>query len=191
MKKNVTITILSTCLLVLALCCTLFLDDTWGNRVAQVITLCTAIIGSVALFLQFKRDKDINESTFILDFWKAFTENSDLQRVMLKCDAMRLGKKSSFTDDDYFTIVTYAQWLETLSSLINKKVFSFDAINDMYNYLFFVFVNNEYVQKIELEPNKEFYQGIYTAYAEWVKYLNKKKLNILGKETSLIKDIEK
>lgn len=189
MKKNITLTVLSTALLVLALVSTLFLNDVWGDRVAQVITLCTAVIGSIALFFQFKRDKDINESNFVLSFWQSFSNKIELQKIMLKCDDMRLGKESSFTEEDYFWIVTYAQWLETLSSLINRKILSFNTINDMYNYIFFVFVNNPYVQKIELEPNKEYYQGIYSAYVEWVEYLKKNNKEILGQNTPLIRDI--
>ena len=101
---------------------------------------------------------------------------------MLKCDHMRLTNK-----DDYFDIVTYAQWLETLSSLINRNIVNFAVIDDMYNYLFFVFVNNKYIQEVELMPSQKFYKGIYEAYSSWVNYLNKKNKEILCYEFSLEK----
>lgn len=67
-KKNKTLTYLGTFLLVLGLFSTLFLDDYWGGRVSEVVTISTAIIGAVALFIQFKRDKEINQASFVLEF---------------------------------------------------------------------------------------------------------------------------
>lgn len=188
MKKTKLITITCTFLIVAGIFSTLFLSEKIGDRVSQIITISTALIGAVALFLQFKRDKDINESSFILEFWKSFSQNDDLQQIMLKCDNMLNNKENQFVKEDYSSIVKYAQWLEAFSSLINRKVVSINSINDMYNYMFFVFTNNQYIQKLELEPNKEYYNGIYHAYAEWIKFLNKKNLPIIGKDHPLIKE---
>lgn len=106
---------------------------------------------------------------------------------MLKCDHMRLTGENTFNEDDYFDIVTYAQWLETLSSLINRNIVNFSVIDDMYNYLFFVFVNNKYIQEVELVPSQKFYKGIYKAHADWIKYLKRKDKEILCSEMSLDK----
>lgn len=182
MNKNKGLTWLAVLVLLCGLFSTLFLDDVWGSRVSEIVTISTAIIGAVALFFQFKRDKEINQANFILEFWKSFSENEKLQKIMLKCDHMRLTNK-----DDYFDIVTYAQWLETLSSLINRNIVNFAVIDDMYNYLFFVFVNNKYIQEVELMPSQKFYKGIYEAYSSWVNYLNKKNKEILCYEFSLEK----
>ena len=176
-------------MLIVALFSTLFFDDNLGGRLYQVVTIGTAIVGAVALFVQFKRDKDINQASFILEFWKNFSDQEDLQKIILKCDAMRLSEENKFVKSDYVAIVKYAQWLETLSSVINRKVVTFDAINDMYNYIFFVFTNNPYIQQTELEPNKQYYNGIYTAYTSWVNYLKKKNKPILCENTALIKNI--
>ena len=174
-------------LLIGGLFATLLLDDVWGSRVSELITIGTAIIGAVALFFQFKRDKEINQANFILEFWKSFSGNEKLQKIMLKCDEMRLTNKNTFTKDDYFDIVTYAQWLETLSSLINRNIVNFSVIDDMYNYLFFIFVNNKYVQKVELIPSQKFYKGIYKAYNDWTTYLKKNNKEIICFENSLDK----
>lgn len=187
MKKNKTLTYLGTFLLVLGLFSTLFLDEYWGGRVSEVVTISTAIIGAVALFIQFKRDKEINQASFVLEFWKSFSSDQKLQTIMLKCDEMRLTGKNTFTKEDYFDIVSYAQWLETLSSLVNRKIFTFDAIDDMYNYLFFIFVNNKYIQETELVPSQKFYKGIYKTYREWTKYLVKQNKEILCEKTALDK----
>ena len=187
MSKNKSLTIFSVFLLIGGLFATLLLDDVWGSRVSELITIGTAIIGAVALFFQFKRDKEINQANFILEFWKSFSGNEKLQKIMLKCDEMRLTNKNTFTKDDYFDIVTYAQWLETLSSLINRNIVNFSVIDDMYNYLFFIFVNNKYVQKVELIPSQKFYKGIYKAYDDWTTYLKKNNKEIICFENSLDK----
>ena len=62
MNKNKSLTIFSVFLLIGGLFATLLLDDVWGSRVSEVITIGTAIIGAVALFFQFKRDKEINQA---------------------------------------------------------------------------------------------------------------------------------
>lgn len=183
--KNKSLTILSVFLLIFGLFSTLFLDDVWGSRVSELITLSTAIIGAVALFFQFKRDKEINQANFVVQFWNSFSSNENLQKIMLKCDHMRLTGENTFKKEDYFYIVSYAQWLETLSSLINRNLFKFQVIDDMYNYLFFVFVNNKYVQEVELAPAQEFYKGIYKAYNNWVKYLKKNNREVLCGDTPL------
>ncbi len=185
MAKNKSLTILSVFLLIFGLFSTLFLDDVWGSRVSELITLSTAIIGAVALFFQFKRDKEINQANFVVQFWNSFSSNENLQKIMLKCDHMRLTGENTFKKEDYFYIVSYAQWLETLSSLINRNLFKFQVIDDMYNYLFFVFVNNKYVQEVELAPAQEFYKGIYKAYNNWVKYLKKNNREVLCGDTPL------
>jgi len=60
----------------------------------------------------------------------------------------------------------------------------------MYGYMFFVFVNNKYIQQTELLPNIQFYQGIVKAYRTWEIYLIKHNKEILLNENSLLKAIE-
>ncbi|MBE7076308.1 MAG: hypothetical protein E7374_00230 [Clostridiales bacterium] len=190
MKKQSLITFSSIFLICIGLFSTLLLDESLGSRIAEVITLITAVVGAVALFLQFRRDKDINEASFLLEFWNNFTETPDLIDIQKKCDDDIRRKTSSFTKDDYKGILTYAQWLEALSTTINRDILAFNFIDDMFNYMFFVFVNNKYVQKVEILPNIQFYNGILTAYKSWTKYLKKHNKSILLEENALDKAVE-
>ena len=92
---------------------------------------------------------------------------------MLKCDPKVSGKEYTFTKEDYFDIVRYAQWIEAISSMINRNVVSLSAVDDLYSYMFYIFVNNKYVQENELLPNKDYYQGTYKAYKVWSNYSKK------------------
>lgn len=185
MKKGKLFTIISIFVLSLGLFSTLILEEGMASRIVEVVTVITAVVGAIALYVQFRRDKNINESSFLLEFWKSFSENPQLISIQHKCDKDINSKKTHFTDEDYEGILTYAQWLEALSSIINRDVLSFDFINDMYNYMFFSFVNNKYVQKKEILPNYKYYQGIIKAYDSWVKYLKKNKKEVMLEENSL------
>ena len=191
MKKNKIITFVSIFILCLSLFATLIFEDGIASRIAEVVTLVTAVIGAVALYLQFKRDKEINEANFVLEFWKSFSENEKLIEIQQKCDNDMHSKQTSLKDSDYSGILMYAQWLEALCAIINRDILSFDVIDNMYNYMFFVFVNNKYIQEKELLPSIEYYQGIVKAYQEWTKYLNKHNKKIILQENALDQAIER
>lgn len=190
MKKNKIITMLSIIVLCFGLFSTLVLDGGMANRIVEIVTVITAVIGAFALFFQFQRDKNINEANFLLEFWKNFSEQPNLMDVQKKCYDDISSKKTHFTAEDYDNILIYAQWLEALSAVINRNLLSFDFIDDMYNYMFFIFVNNKYVQKTELIPSIGYYNGIVKAYKAWEKYLKKKNHPIISEENSLLKAIE-
>ena len=173
---------------VLILCAALFptfvlVSDNVAHRIWQVAVIGTGIIGAVALYLQFKREKDINEASLLKDFWHMFSEKRNLIELQLKCDADISAEKSTMTDEDYFAILDYAQWLEALCAVINRDILSFDFIDDMYNYVFFVFVNNKHIQNNALLPYIGYYKGI-------CKYLKKHGKKVLLEENDLLKAIE-
>lgn len=192
MKKNKSLTLLSCLLLIVALCSTLFLEDSIGTRVSDIITIATALIGALALFFQFKRDKDINQASFIIEYGKIFTETPGCHDVMMKLDKYRLGqtdifKKSTTPDEDYAGIVAYLEWCESLSVLIQKGVMDFETVDNLYSYRFFLITNNEYVQKLELVPEREFYKGVFALHKMWSDYKRKTNQTIMQNETDLSK----
>lgn len=187
MKKSRLITIVSCSLLVIALFCTLFFDDNWGSRVSEIITIVTALIGAVALFFQFKRDKDVNQASFVVEFGKTFEEKEGCREIMQKLESYRKGNTNVFIDKDYDAIVSYLQWCETLAVLVQNNVLNLKVIDNLFSYRFFLITNNSYIQKLELVPEAEFYKGVYTLHKLWTKYKKKNNRTILQEETSLEK----
>ena len=187
MKRNRIITIVSCLLLIVALFCTLFFDDSIGGRISEVITIATALIGAIALFFQFKRDKDINQASFVVEFGKSFEEKEGCRDIMQKLERYRKGETNVFTKNDYTYIVSYLQWCETLSILVQKNVLNLKTIDNLYSYWFFLITNNEYIQKLELVPEPEFYKGVYILHKIWTKYKRKTNQIILEDNTSLEK----
>ena len=187
MKRNRIITIVSCLLLIVALFCTLFFDDSIGGRISEVITIATALIGAIALFFQFKRDKDINQASFVVEFGKSFEEKEGCRDIIQKLERYRKGETNVFTKNDYTYIVSYLQWCETLSILVQKNVLNLKTIDNLYSYWFFLITNNEYIQKLELVPEAEFYKGVYILHKIWTKYKRKTNQIILEDNTSLEK----
>ena len=188
MKKNKSITIISIILLSMALIGSLFLDDVIGSRISNVVTIITAIIGAVALFLQFKRDKDLNEAGFVVDYSVQFYDIYNLQDVLNELENCRKDKKYKIDMDKYYKdVVGYLQWLESLAALVNSKILSIEKIDDVLSYRFFLIVNNKQIQNYEIIPCRTYYRGIYNLYRTWSNYKKKNNLEIIFESNELSK----
>lgn len=188
MKKNKIITIISIVLMCVALVGSLFLDDIIGSRISNIVTIATAIIGAVALFIQFKKDKEINEASFIVDYSVQFYDIYNLQDVMNELENCRKNSTYKIDMDKYYKdIVGYLQWLESLAALVNNKILSINKIDDVLSYRFFLIVNNKQVQNYEIVPCRMYYQGIYKLYEQWSKYKKKNNLEIIFEKNELSK----
>lgn len=174
-RKTSIITIISAVLLICALFSTIFLDNNLANRLSTVISIITALAGTVALLFQFKRDKDINQASFILEFGKYFNEIDGCNDLMQKLELYKHGDKSAVTEKDYDNIVKYLQWCEMMAVMVKKRVLDLNTIDNLYSYNFFLIVNNDYVQRRELVPEKEYYRGIFELYMIWSKYKKEKR----------------
>lgn len=187
MRKRIII-IISVTLIAIALVSSLLLDSLAGSKISNVITVVTAIIGAVALFVQFKKDKKINEAGFILNFSIHFYQIYDCKKVLNELETCRTDKKYKLDVDKwYMDIVSYLEWCESLAAMVNNGVLSLDKIDDMLSYRFFLIVNNKQVQDAEIVPARDFYRGIYKLHKMWYKYKKKKGLDIIFEEHDLSK----
>ncbi|MBO4937133.1 MAG: hypothetical protein J6C90_02275 [Clostridia bacterium] len=188
MKKNKSITIISVLLLSMALIGSLFLDEALGSRISNIVTIITAIIGAVALFIQFKKDKEINEAGFIIDYSVQFYDIYNLQEVLDELENCRKNKKYVIDMDKYYKdIVGYLQWLESLAALVNNKILSIEKIDDVLSYRYFLIVNNKQVQTHEIIPCRMYYKGIYRLYETWSRYKKKTGQEIIFENNELSK----
>ena len=188
MKKNHLVTIFSVMLLVVALIGSLFLDDVLGSKISNVVTIITAIIGAIALFIQFKKDKEINQASFILEYAKEFRNIDGYNEVVNVLEQSRKNPKTNIEfDKNYTYIVAYLQWVETLASLVKNKMVTIAMIDDLLSYNVFLILNNKEIQEKEIIPCKEFYRGTYVLYDEWYKYKIKNNLSIINEKTGLEK----
>ena len=185
-KKNIYITALSVLLIVMAVTSSMLLEENLADRVINIITTCTAIIGAVALFYQFKRDKNLNEASFLIEYSHQFYATYDCAELMNELEKCRVDPSYSLDVKKYYkSIVGYLEWLETLASLVNSGLLQLYKIDNVMSYRFFLIVNNKQVQDGELIINREFYRSIYELYPKWAKYKRENKLIIVFEENDL------
>lgn len=174
-------------LIIMILVLSLFLDNTLGSRIVTIATVCTAMIGAISMFIQYKRDKDVNQATFILEYEKYFHSLNKVEETVRILDEYRLGDKNNLKKIDYQGIVNYLVWCEELATLYQKNVVDLETIDNIFSYTFFLITNNAYIQEKELCPQAEFYKGIFYLHKQWTNYKKATKQPIINEEESLNK----
>ena len=187
MKKTKSIIYGALILISIALVSTLFFNTELATRITTIITVLTAIIGAGALFVQYKRDKEINQASFVVEYAKYFQTIKGIDEIVSKLDKYRQSREIEFTDDDYSSIVNYLVWCEGLSLLVQKEVMDLKTIDNLFSYSFFLITNNKYIQELELEPQAEFYKGTYALHKLWTDYKKSTKQPILNEDETLSK----
>lgn len=186
MKKSKNIIYIALTLIILGLLSTLLMDDSLADKIATIITMITAIIGAVALFIQFKKDKDVNQAEFIINYGKYYYEVNETNEIERKLEYY--GQNPDiFEEKDKMGIIKSLVWCEGLSVLIQKNVIDLSLVDNLFSYRFFMLVHNPYIQNCEIKPYKEYYKGIFALHKIWCDYKRKTNQIILGEENSLEK----
>lgn len=172
--KSKTITIISVIVLAASLIGSLFLTDSISEKLATTVTIVTAIIGAIALFIQFEKDKAMNRANFLIEHSKSFYNDYNLKEFYQELDLCVRDSKHKIDCDKYkIEIVTYLEWIESLTMLLNKKIIDFADIDDVFGYRYFLILNNKQIQDYELVPYYMFYNSTIKTYEKWYKYEKK------------------
>ena len=185
-SKKIIITALSVLLILLGIVSSFFMDNDSSDRMLNAVTAITAVIGATALFYQMKREKDLNEASFLVEYSGILYSTYDCADLMDELEKSRVDPEYTFDVEEYYKkIVGYLEWLETLASLVNSDLLQISKIDNVLSYRYFLIVNNKQVQARELIVNKDFYRGIYRLYPKWEKYKKKNDLPVIFEENSL------
>lgn len=187
MKKHSNIIVIISSLLIVLGVIFGSIFSNYSGEISTVVTTVTAIIGAVALWIQFKKDREINQSSFIIEFYKSFYENESNVKILNILDKKysKLDHKNLKDPTLYADILNYASWIRTLCNLIDRNVVTFDTIDEIFSYKFFVFLNNKDIQELELVPCSELYKLIYRTHRKWSAWREKNGLNVLMPEENL------
>ena len=178
--------ILASLVVFLGLVGSLFLSEGVAERIVSIVTAGTAIIGAAALFYQFRRDKNLNEASFLVEYSNQFYSTYDCKELMNELETCRNNSDYVLDVEKYYPkVVGYLEWLEALASLVNDGVLQICKIDNVMSYRYFLIVNNKQVQQQELVRNREFYRSIYDLYPVWVKYKKDRDLPIIFEENDL------
>lgn len=199
MIKNRLLTIGAVFLLVMSLILGMVLEEDMSSKLFEVITVLTAVIGAVALFIQFRKDKQINEASFLMDFGASFYDRYECADLVSVLDEYAVNGTQFNYLDHTGIIVRYMQWVESIGAIIDSGAVSIESIDRVLGYRFFIAINNKIIQENELLPYRYFYMGTFELYEKWYAYRKKHHLPIPMEENSLhlnplfkeVRDLEK
>ena len=191
MKKSNLIIVISTFLIVVGIFFGSVFTD-YDDIISTTITTITAIIGAVALYIQFKKDKEINQASFIMEFHQNFYEHEENTRLLKILDKKFSGHKiKKFTEEENLEdILSYLSWIRILCGFLKKKIFTYETIDEVFGYKFFMITNNKDVQRIELCKYPDTYKIVYRIHKEWTKYRKKHDISLIMEKEDLSKTNE-
>jgi len=134
----------------------------------------TAAGGLIALFFQFKRERDLNEADFILRINNEFMMNESMSRIykILEESKVEGQNENPFDKDDIIDMANYITYFDPFYSLIKRKIVKIESVDPILAYRFFLAINNKYMQQMLLcADNKEIaWESIYKLHSYWSKY---------------------
>lgn len=146
------------------------------------ITTTTALIAAVTFWLQLKRTENLNEANFIMNLNNQFISNKELTAVEHELELfynevydgkdisnLKLGLNLDRNHADCQKLINYLVYMESLATIIQRDVMHLGVIDDLFAYRFFIAVNNPIVQKTELLPYANYYQGCFRLAEVWTK----------------------
>ena len=160
------------------------------SGVSTRLTTTTALIAAVTFWMQLKRSENLNEASFIMNLNNQFISNKELTQVEHALEVyhneIQAGKdpadvKLSLqledrSHHDCQMLINYLVYMESLAAIIQRNVMHLGVIDDLFAYRFFLAVNNPEVQKYELHPYANYYQGCYRLAETWTKSLKNREI---------------
>lgn len=188
MKKGKNLVVyISTVLIILGLIASLVFTEE-ESRISTIVTTITAVIGAVALYIQFKKDKEVNNASFIVEFHNSFYESEQNKRILDLLDEKYDGEKVDFSGKQTKKdILSYLGWVRSLCNLLERNVLDFDSIDETFAYKFFMITNNKQVQELELVPNADLFAVFFGIHKKWTQYRLKNHKALICEEESLAK----
>lgn len=121
---------------------------------------------------QDKRENDIKEATFLLQYNQAFIQdpNMNLVESLLEKQSVYGHTEPIIDDDNRQKFINYLVYLEGLAPLILNDIMRLEHIDDLMSYRFFLAVNNQELQQDQLNSFPQFYRGCFKLYRKWTSY---------------------
>ncbi len=151
---------------------------------STILTTIAALIAAVAFWLEFKRNENLHEANFIMSLNDQFISNVELTNIEhelelyynLEFEGLEgsLNLVLERNHKDCQRLINYLVYMEGLAALVKRDVMHLGIIDDLFAYRFFIAVNNPLVQKFELLPYANYYQGCFELSEMWTKEWRRK-----------------
>ena len=150
------------------------------SDMSTILTTITALIAAVTFWMQLKRTENLDEANFIMSLNDQFISNDEMTRIEHALEVYYNqefeGRSEGSLDlvlerghEDCQRLINYLVYMEGLAALIQRNVLHLGVIDDLFAYRFFIAVNNPIVQKFELLPYANYYQGCFELSKMWTK----------------------
>lgn len=152
-----------------------------ADGVSLWITLLevVGVLGTIIIaVMQLRDSKEISRASFIVELNRTFVENKDyttiynaLQNCLdQKCPNSPCDERHCDIHFEKSLISNYLTFFETIYILYKKDVISFDIIDDLFAYRFFLAVHSRLIQQEKLIPQPENFKNIFLLEKEWLDY---------------------
>ena len=151
-------------------------------NLSDIVTTATTLVAAVAIWLEMKQNKSLNETEFIMELNSQFVNNPDIVKVEHKLEIyyyywkvnnegkasdLHLDLDLDIEDSDRQDLVNYLVYLEGLAAMVRSGVIHLEAIDDLFAYRFFIAFNNPVVYEKELNEYTDYYQGCFWLHKKW------------------------
>lgn len=159
------------------------------HTVSQILGSFLTGVGLIAIWIQFKHDKELNEADFLIRLNSNFITNSSLNEIYDRLEKNKSERQinNPFKDEDIINMANYLTYFEPFYMLIQKKIMKIEKLDPLLSYRFFLATNNKYMQQMLLVKNADAFENIYLLYRLWLDYRIKKGNEIIQSEFCLSK----
>lgn len=200
MRKSNFITYISCVVVVVALIFVMLIDEV-GATISSLITTIITTFGAVVIWIQLRRQR-VKASSELVGNMNTILLKSEgivnLRDKLLRTTDPRdysvdgkLGDKDTTEDldnfmlDDSINIIEYLEFFENVGEMYFADTVSLRDMDRSFGDMFFVAMNNTYIQNREIIPYKEHYQTSIRLYGVWQKYRQKRGIKSPYEETPL------
>jgi hypothetical protein len=161
------------------------------NWIVTTITTLTTVVGVFAVWLQMQKGKKLNEGEFILNLRKQFVDNPHIFEMTVKLEKYERSDKTEnpFTEDDISDVAAYMTFFEVMYLLMKRNIIKLFMVDLLFAFHFFILINNDRIQELELIPCQDYYIDVYRLYYEWTNFRKSKNLPIFLEDNSILKKI--
>ena len=156
----------------------------------SLVSIAVSGVESVGLLVslliavrQLNDSKEIARASFIVELNRTFTEskgNVELYTALQDCRdgkcpyaAQCAGENSCQLSFPKVMVSNYLTFFETIYLLEKSGAISFEMIDDLFAYRFFLAAHSRFVQQEKLAPQPENFKNIFCLEYEWMQYREK------------------
>ncbi len=153
-------------------------DDTMISMTLSAFESVGLLVSLIIAINQLNDSKEIARADFLVELNKAFTENQGNMELYTalqdcldgKCDGCDGGEGVCNLSFPKVMVSNYLTFFETVYLLLCNGVLSFEMIDDLFGYRFFLAVHSKFVQQSKLASQPENFKNIFCLEYEWLRY---------------------